>query len=187
MIKVHFSVKEKRGSAGETIGKISSIGLHFIEQDNIIKGVVRLTSLKDDTFERLRKGQTVLTSDGLGIIVDHEAKVDESGNKISPLGVNVRVRNSGKNKIFYNLRNLDVVDIINNETGRRYPAVDMDYPYLLIDDAVVDFIIDRKKQARLSLSSRRKYADLKTFTKKVNGIQLLHLLIKKGIWNPTEK
>jgi hypothetical protein len=188
MIRVHFTVKEKRGSGDEILGKISSIGLHFIEQyRDVVKGVVRLTTLKDDKFGRLKNEQLVITADGLGIIKDCTKKFDADGKEIKPLGINVRVRNLNRNKIFYNLKNLKVVDIINNETGLRYPAIESDYPYLLIDDAVVDFIIDKKKKARLSLSSRRQYADLKTFTKKVNGIQLLNLLIKKGIWNPKKQ
>ena len=183
MIKIHFTIKEKRGEDKEVVGKISSIGLYFIDQPNIRKGVTRWTSLRDDNLNRCRDKQPVFTTDGIGIITKPKLTRDETGQIIQPIGVNVRIRTLKKEKIFYNLANLNVVDIVDAETGAKYPAVEMDYPFLLLDDMPVEFVVNRNQRAMLSLANRKKLADMKMFTKKSNGIQLLNLLIKKGKWN----
>jgi hypothetical protein len=187
MIRVHFSVKRKLNTDKAITGKIVSIGLHFIEQPNVKEGIIRLSNLRDDKFKRLKHNQTVLTADGLGVIKDPDIKKDEQGNPILPMGVNVRVRNLNKNKIFYNLSNLKVIDIIENSTGFKYPALETDYPYLLLDDLPITFVVSKTNVAMLSIASRRKLENIKMFTKKANGIQLLNNLINKGIWTPIGK
>ena len=184
-IKIHFSVKRKASADKAIIGKIVSVGIHFVEQKNVRKGLVRLVSLKDDNLRRLKNNQLVITLDGLGVIKDLDLKRDEQNNIIQPLGVNVRVRNLNKNKVFYNLNNLKVIDLIDNKTGDRYQAIDSDYPYLLIDDLPVNFIVDSSNRAMLSIDSRKKLEGVKMFSKKTNGIKLLNNLNEKGLWIPT--
>lgn len=187
MIRIHFSIKRKLNTDKAITGKIVSVGLHFIAQPDVKEGIIRLSNLRDDKFKRLKNNQVVLTADGLGVIKDLDIKKDEQGNPILPTGVNVRVRNLNKNKLFYNLGNLKVIDIIENSTGFKYPAVDTDYPYLLLDDLPVTFTVSKNNIAMLSIDSRRKLSNIKMFTKKANGIQLLNNLTQKGIWTPTGK
>ena len=186
MIKVFFSIKRKQGESKENLGKITSVGLYFIEQPKVRKGVTRLTSLRTDTFNRLKNNQLVLTDDGLGFIKDYAPK--ESNDKsISLTGVNVQIRNLGKTKVFYNLGNIRVIDIIDAKSGMKYPAIETDYPYLIVDDMPVKFVTDKTNKAILSVSSRKKLEEVKIFTKKSNGIKILTTLTEKGIWKPGEK
>lgn len=186
MIKVFFSTKRKQGENKESLGKITSIGLYFVDQPKIRKGVTRLTSLKLDTFHRLKNNQLVLTDDGLGFIKDYAAK-DSDDKPISMVGVNVQIRNLGKTKVFYNLGNIRVIDIIDAKSGIKYPAIETDYPYLIVDDMPVKFVTDNNNKAILSVSSRKKLEEVKIFTKKSNGIKILTTLTEKGIWKPGEK
>jgi hypothetical protein len=181
--KLHFVIKRKVGEDEEILGKITSIGLHFVEERKPSKGLVRLTSLKNDTFKRLKNNQIVLTSDGLGFIKDYSEKKGEDHRVILPVGVNVRVRNLKKEKIYYNLSNLKVIDIIDNKTGNKYPAIERDYPLLVIDDMPVEFIVNKYGHAVLSLSYRKKLKVVKIFTKKSTGLQLMNTMIEKGMLN----
>ena len=184
MIKIHVSIKRRQGNNKEILGKISSIGLHFIEQPDILKGVVRHTDLKSDTFKRLHNRQVVLTPDGLGCIQDYTEKLDENGKIIFPTGVNVRVRSLNKNKVFYNLNHIYVIDIIEAKNGRKYQVRESDYPLLVVDDAPVEFVTDLSHVAELSIANRRRLENMTIFTKKQNGIKILKELIEKGIYEP---
>jgi hypothetical protein len=187
MISIHFSVKRKTGENKEFLGKISSIGFHIIEQPNVKKGLVRLTTISKDKFKRLKNNQLVVTPDGLGTIRNYAITRDTEGQLIQPGGVNVRVRNLNKNKTYYNLNHIQVIDIIDSISGSKYPVIESDYPMLLVDDAPVEFVINKANRANLSLRSRKQYADVKIFAKKQGGITILNELIKKGLWTPIEK
>ena len=184
MIRIHFSVKEKRGGGG-TLGKVSSIGFHIIEQKKVKTGVIRWTSLKNDKFDRLYSGQPVITVDGFGIIScrqNYKVTKNKDGSITLPTGVNVNLRTTRRDKIFYNLGNINVIDIIDSITGARYPAMETDYQFLLLDDYEVEYYVTKSGKAMLSLSARKSLQDVSTFSKRINSIQLLNLLIKKGIW-----
>lgn len=187
MIKIHFSIKRKTGEDKEIVGKVSSIGLHFIEQPNVQKGIVRLTPLNKDKFNRMKNHQLVITPDGLGFIKDHSVKRDEEDSILVTKGTNVRLRGLNKTKTFFNVNHIKVVDIIDNTGNNRYPVVEQDYPLLIVDDAPVEFYVGKNGRASLSLSAREQYAPLKIFSKKVNGIKILNELIQKGKWTLTKK
>jgi hypothetical protein len=187
MIRFHFTIKRKVSPDKDILGRITSIGFHFIEQPESKKGIIRLTSLKNDKFGRLKNGQLVMTEDGFGVIKGYKEIKDDTGKISFRTGVNVKLRNLSKDKIFYNLNNIKVVDIIDNKTGDKFPAIESDYPYLLLDEAPVDFLVNKANKAILSLDSRRKLSVVKIFTKKTNGIKLFNLLIQKGIWTPIKK
>lgn len=184
MIKFHFVVRRKVGEDKEILGKISSVGFHIIEQSNTKKGLVRLTPVSKDKFDRLKNGQIVLTPDGLGTIKDSKKR-----SKIGPVmkseAVDIQIRGNNRVKSFYNLNQLKLVDIIEDISGDRYPVVSSDYKYLVIDDMPVEFIVNKSQVANLSLSSRDKYSSMKIFSKKQNGTKILTELITKkvNIWN----
>jgi hypothetical protein len=180
MIRIHFSIKRKYGETEESLGKITNIGFHIIEQPKIIKGTSRLTSINKDKFSRLQNNQLVITPDGLGIIKDYSIKKDEQGRLIQPGGVNVRVHSTKKVKQYYNLNNVQVVDVIDNENN-WYPVVERDYPFLLMPDVPVEFLVNKNGRANLSLSSRDKYDNIKMFAKRQDGRQLLSQLITKKV------
>jgi hypothetical protein len=180
-IRIHFSIKRKYGETEEALGKITSIGFHVIDQPDCKKGIVRLTSINKDKFNRLKNNQLVITPDGLGTIKDYSIKRDEQGNLIQPGGVNVRVRSINKNKLYFNLNHVQVVDIVDNITGIKYPAVESDYPLLLIDDSPVEFIVNKNNRANLSLDTRHKYDNIRIFAKRQDGLRLLDQLITKKV------
>lgn len=181
--KVHFVIKRKIGEDKEEVGKITSIGLHFVKERKTSKGLIRHVSLKSDTFRRLKNKQLVITTDGFGVIKDYIERKDDDNKIIFPTGVNVKIRNLKKEKIFYNLNNLKVIDIIDNKTGSKHPAIEKDYPLLLIDDMPVEFIINKYNHAALSLSNRKKLNVIKIFAKKSTGLQLLNTMVEKKILN----
>ena len=187
MIKVHFKVKRKTGENKETLGKIISVGFHIIDQPKVQNGVVRLTKIPDDKFRRLNNNQLVITTEGLGIVKDYIVRKDDNDNTIPPTGVNVKLLNTRKDKFFYNLNHIQVIDVIEIKSGARYPALESDYPLLLVDDAPVEFVLDSHYRANLSLESRHKYNNVKLFAKEANSIKLLYRLIESGIWNPIGK
>jgi hypothetical protein len=178
MIKVHFVVRRKTDETKSVIGKVSSIGFHIVEQPNVRKGLVRLTGLNKDLFNRTKNNQLVLTPDGMGHIKDLPVKKNPDGHNA---GVNVRVRGLNKTKTFYKLDHIKVIDIVDNKTGQKYPVVEKDYPHLLLDDAPVSFYINKNGRAGLTLDSREQYANVKIFAKKLNGIRLFNELITKKV------
>ena len=145
--------------------------------------MIRLRSLKSDR-NRVRNGQLVITDDGLGSIKEYMAKRDEQGRLELPNGVNVAVRNLKYKGRIYGLNNVQVVDIVDVKTGTKYPAVESDYLYLLLDDAPVEFRITRKGKAILTERSRKQLRVCKVFSRKQNGIKIFKELTDKGIWTP---
>jgi hypothetical protein len=186
MIRPHFVIKRKTSTnKDEVIGRLVSVGIHIINQPKIKKGLVRLVKINKTNFTRLHNKQIVITPEGLGVVRDYHPIKDED-EYIMPKTINVRVRNLNRHKLEYLPSQIKVVDIIDDKTGKRYPAIDRDYPLLLLDDALVTFIVDNLGYAHLSLESRGQYANLKIFAKKSNGLRILNELIQKGIWNPTK-
>jgi hypothetical protein len=180
MIKIHFSIKRKYAETNEPLGKIINVGFHIIDQPKIVKGTSRLTSISKDKFNRLQNNQLVITLDGLGIIKDYSIKRDKQGRLIQPGGVNVRVHSTKRVKQYYNLNNVQVVDVIDNENN-WYPVVERDYPLLLMPDVPVEFLVNKNGKANLSLSTRKKYDIIRLFAKRQNGRQLMNNLIIKKI------
>lgn len=152
------------------------------------KGVIRLKPLSNEK-KRLRNGQLVLTQDGLGTIKEHFPKNGEDGNLVitDGHGINIAVRNLKYKGRVYNLKDVYVVDIIDEKTGTRYPAVESDYLLLLLDDAPVEFIVTRKNKAILTEKSRKQLSVCKVFSRKQNGIKIFNQLNEQGIWSPIKK
>jgi hypothetical protein len=159
MLKINFSLKRNPGK----------------------KGIVRLKSVSSDK-DRCKNGQLVLTSDGLGTIKEYMIKKDERGRIIDPHHLLVNVRNLRYKSRTYKASSVNVIDIIDNKTGDKYPANESDYSFLLADQSPVEFIISRKGKAILTSTSRKKLDGTKIFVKKQNGIRILNELIEKGLW-----
>jgi hypothetical protein len=185
MRKIYLTVKRKYGENDEELGKIISLGFHIIDQPRVSQGVVRLTSIRDDKFRRLKNDQLVITADGLGYIKDYKEKKDSDNNIIVPEGVNVKVRK--QKETFYNLGHIQVIDIMDAFAGTRHPSLETQYPLLLIDDAPVEFVLDKRGRANLSLNSQIKYKPVRLFARESSGIKILGRLIENKLWNPVNK
>jgi len=164
MIKISFSVKRNLGK----------------------KGIVRLRTVSNDKL-RLRDGQLVITPDGMGTIVEHKTIIGENGKPKEPHGVKVKIRTLKYKARIYKLTDVNVIDIIDNKTGDKYPASESDYSMLLADQTPVEFIVTRKNRAMLTAKSREQLAPTRIFAKKQNGIKILNELIEKGLWNLKKK
>jgi len=180
MIKLSISVKRKDlGKLEEGRGKIEGITLS-LHKSEARQGIVRLRSLQNDK-ERRKNGQLVITEDGLGVIREPMAKRDEKGQFILPNGVSVAVRNLAHKARVYNLKQVNVVNIIDNRSGDTYHAAESDYSRLLVDDTLVEFVVTRRKKALLTERSRKELEKYTIFAKKRNGVRVLNELIKKNI------
>jgi hypothetical protein len=156
------------------------IDLNFLFKRNPgKKGIVRLRTVSKD---RLKNGQLVITPDGLGTIKEFMVKRDSSGRIESPAGLRINIRNIPHKFKTYKTSLVNVVDIIDDKTGTRYPASESDYNLLLVDQSKVDFLVSRKGKALLTDKSRKDLSNIKVFVKKQNGIKILNELIEKGLW-----
>jgi hypothetical protein len=182
MIKVSFILKRSPGEKStkeDTKGKITGLTIN-VATELRKQGIVRLRNLLSEK-DRLVNGQLVITDDGLGTIKEYFCKKDERGKLVLPQGINIAVRNlKFKNRV-YRLNTVKVVDILDNKSGVRYPAVESDYSHLLVDDAPVEFVVTRKGKALLTHKSRKDLEKFKIFARKQNGIKLLNELINKKI------
>jgi len=136
---------------------------------------------------RLKENQLVITKDGIGAIKGYTPKFDEHGVFVKPQSVGVYIRNSVRKNRMYKLTEIMVVDIIDNKTGEKFPALESDYNILILDDAPVKYRVTRKNKALIIGKSRKQLSICKMFTKKQNGIKIFNQLIETKQWNPIGK
>jgi hypothetical protein len=152
------------------------------------KGVVRLIPLSNYD-KRLKHGQLVITSDGIGSIDEPFGKKDGYGRLVlsGKVGIKVQVRNLKQKARVYRPASVKVVNIINSKTGDHYPATESNYSRLLVDDLPVEFTISRRGKAILTKRSEKELEVFLPFAKQKNGINILNDLIEKGTWNPLKR
>lgn len=158
-----------------------------IGEDGKEKPTVSFIAAKAKTIEslkntRVQNGQLVVTPEGFGTIKDYTPTQGNDSINV-PYNLCIQPIKKFKTARFNKINEIWFIDIVDDKTGIKYPAIESDYYTLFYDNAKVEFTVSKKGKAVITAKSRRMLSKCRPFALKQNGIKIFNELIKQG-WNP---